>query len=409
MKRPEDVTMLSTAEFDNPFWTNKQHQAVDLAARGHRVLYIESLGLRRPSASAQDLGRIGRRFIKGLRGPRKVRDNLWVWSPLVLPLQRFAAVRLFNRIVLSVCLRICHLLLGMRRDILWSYNPMTTRFLGLRGYGFVIYNCVDDIAAQPGMPAQAIREAEAEFAEEADVVFCTAPDLAEKCRRFNPATEMVGNVADYAHFSTARSEGLEVPADLSLLPAGPRLGYVGAISGYKLDFELVRHVALSRPDWQVVLIGKVGEGDPWTDPQLLEGIGNLHLLGPRSYEELPAYLKGFDVALLPSTLNEYTAGMDPMKFNEYLGAGCPVVATALPALKEREHVVRVAYSHEDFLCGIEEALAGDCPSLEDRVGFAARHTYSARTDRMFRVIEDVRLARSYTEMKPHADSPIPGV
>src|SRR4029078_11049766 len=95
--RPVDIVLLSTADWDNPFWTNKQHVAQELARRGHRVLYIDSLGLRRPSATGRDLRRVLRRLFPALRRPRAVRDRLWVWSPVVIPLQRFGAVRWINK------------------------------------------------------------------------------------------------------------------------------------------------------------------------------------------------------------------------------------------------------------------------------------------------------------------------
>src|SRR3989304_188571 len=95
--RPHDVVMLSTADWDNPFWTNKQHVAVQLAASGYRVFYIDSLGLRRPSASAQDTKRIFRRLQKSVTGPRKVWENIWVWSPFVIPLQKYGLIRRLNR------------------------------------------------------------------------------------------------------------------------------------------------------------------------------------------------------------------------------------------------------------------------------------------------------------------------
>ena len=99
--RRKDIVLLSTADWDNPFWTNKQHVASELARRGHRVFYIESLGLRRPSASAADVSRILRRLRRAVAMPRAVRENLWVWSPVVLPFQRYGVVRAFNRFLLK--------------------------------------------------------------------------------------------------------------------------------------------------------------------------------------------------------------------------------------------------------------------------------------------------------------------
>lgn len=381
-----DIVLLSTADWDNPFWTNKQHMACQLAARGCRVLYIDSLGLRRPSTRAQDVSRIGRRLRRALAAPTVVRPNLHVWSPLLLPASLVAARRL-NRAMLTRALAAQIRRLGFERTLLWTYNPMTTWLLALDAFDGVVYHCVDDIAAQPGMPAAALEAAEEALVRAADVVFATAPNLAETRGRWNPNTHFLPNVADYDHFARALSPDHVTPPDLARIP-GPRLGFIGAISGYKLDFELIRQVAVRRPDWSIVLIGKVGEGDPWTDASRLRGLPNLHLLGPRPYEQLPAYLGGIDVALLPSALNEYTASMFPMKFFEYLAAGRPVVSTCLPALRAYAHVARLAAGPEDFIRAIEEELRNGHAGLDARLQLASQHTYAARTERMLAVLRE---------------------
>jgi glycosyltransferase involved in cell wall biosynthesis len=377
----EDIVLLSTADWDNPFWTNKQHMAVEFAARGHRVFYIDSLGLRRPSASRQDLGRIVRRLRRGLQTPRQVRPNLWVWSPVLLPLHSLPSVRWLNRLLLQLGLGYWLHRLGLRRDWLWTYNPMTAQLLDTQTYGQVIYHCVDEIKAQPGMPVTALEQAERALVEQADVVFTTAPKLYASRKPWNSRTYYFPNVADFGHFSQALDAACVVPEDLARL-SGPKLGFIGAISGYKVDFALLRELALQRPDWNIVLIGKIGEGEPMTDTKLLAGLPNLHLFGARPYASLPNYLRGFDVALLPSTVNEYTGSMFPMKFFEYLAAGKPVVSTDLPALAEYASVCALAQTPAEFSARIVDALAGRCADLADRLGLARMHTYASRMDRM---------------------------
>jgi hypothetical protein len=143
----------------------------------------------------------------------------------------------------------------------------------------------------------------------------------------------------------------------------------------------------------VVLIGKVGEGDPWTDPALLEGLPNLHLPGPRPYAQLPAYLKGFDVAMLPSTRNEYTDSMFPMKFFEYLAAGRPVVSVALPALAAFRHAAAQHDEPAAFVAALDDAIAGGAASLEARLAVAREHTYDGRMTRMLALLEGAGRAR----------------
>lgn len=389
---PRDIVLLSTADWDNPFWTNKQHVACQLAERGFRVLYVDSLGLRRPTARAQDVSRIARRLRRAMNRPRAVRERLWVWSPIALPFQGSGAVRAINRRVLTAAIGAQLARLGFDRPLLWTYNPLTSRLLDLRAFRSVVYHCVDDITAQPGMPADVLQTAEEGLTRNAAIVFATSPRLCETRRRWNRNTHFLPNVADFAHFSRALDPRLDVPADIATIP-GPRIGFIGAISGYKVDFELIRHAALARPSLSFVLIGRVGEGDPRTDPARLHGIANLHLVGPRPYDELPGCLKGFDVAMLPNRINEYTASMFPMKFFEYLAAGRPVVSTDLPAIRPFADLIDIAISPDSFVDAIDRVLDGRVGPLEDRLAAARANTWEARMDRMLELLDSEARAR----------------
>jgi glycosyltransferase involved in cell wall biosynthesis len=386
-EKPLDIVLLSTADWSNPFWTNKQHVAVELARRGHRVLYIDSLGLRRPSASAQDLKRIMARLKKGLRAPVQVKSNLWVWSPITIPFQSSPLVQRLNRLVLNAGLRWHLWRLGMKPELLWTYNPMTTTVLDLDKFDGVVYHCVDEIKAQPGMPINEIERAETQLTQQAGLVFVTAEALLETRKTLNPKTFYFSNVADFEHFSAGRAESTVVPLEVAKLPQ-PVIGFIGAISGYKLDFPLIRDMATRHPEWSIVLIGKVGEGDPWTDLAGLDELKNVHFLGPRPYATLPAYLKGFTVAILPSLLNEYTRSMFPMKFYEYMAAGKPVVATDLHALQSQKGVAYIATSPEDFIVGLEKAVNAPNEGLAARLDSAREMTYEVRTEKMLKLVCD---------------------
>ncbi|MEN5204228.1 glycosyltransferase [Stenotrophomonas sp. TWI700] len=384
-----DVTLVSTADWDNPYWTNKQHMAVEFARRGQKVLYIESQGLRAPTATKKDFARIVRRLSKGLRPPRQVRDNLWVWSPLVIPFHGSAFVRSINRWILEAGVRFWQFVKGVRPDLLWTYSPMTTKFYDLARYRLVVYHAVDDIKTQPGMPRSAIELAEAELSSRADVIFVTAKNLYLQHSKLNSNTHYLSNVADFYHFNAALDASTVVPEDISIIPR-PRIGFVGAISSYKIDFELVRKLASERPNWSFVFIGEVGEGDPLTDSSLLSGLPNVYFLGGRAYSSLPGFLKGIDVAIQPNKLNEYTQSMFPMKFFEYLAAGRSVVSVDLPALSEYREVAHFSTSSSEFLLCIERALAGAGPSLEVRLAAARKHTYEQRMDRMYQILDELK-------------------
>jgi len=381
-----DIVLLSTADWDNPFWTNKQHVAVELARLGHKIFYIDSLGLRRPSASRQDLRRILGRLLKAARPPRQVRPGLWVWSPIIIPFQGYASARRINRLLLKAGLFFWLRVLSLKRETLWTYNPMTTQLIPLDRFRRVVYHCVDEIKAQPGMPIDIIEAAEGELIKKADICYVTSEHLLLTRRAINANTHYFPNVADFDHFSRALDESTALPLDIEAVPR-PIIGFIGAVSGYKLNFPLLKLMAERHPEWSIVLIGKVGEGDPGTDVSSLKSIPNLQFLGPRSYEVLPAYLKAFSVAILPSALNEYTRSMFPMKFFEYLAAGKPIVATELHALRDFAHVANLALDSELFIAGVEAALRGEGASLEVRLDLAREQTYRSRTKKMLQLLK----------------------
>ena len=138
MPSKKNIILISTADWDNPFWTNKQHVAVELATIGHRVLYIDSIGLRRPSSSPQDLKRIFHRIIKSFNFPKKVRENLWVLSPIVIPFHTNKFIQKLNRFWLSSLLYLSARILKIHFSHLWTYNPLTSLFVDLKNFQFSI-------------------------------------------------------------------------------------------------------------------------------------------------------------------------------------------------------------------------------------------------------------------------------
>ena len=383
----EDILLLSTADWDNPFWTNKQYVALELSRLGHKVLYVDSIGLRPPSLNKSDISRIFRRLLKGLRFPKKINDNLWVWSPIVIPFQKYRIVRVLNKWILYFFSKIFTIMLGLKKPLLWTYNPMTLDIFYLRPDAKVIYHCVDEIKAQPGMPVRAMEVAEDRLLKRADYVFVTSEKLYATRKAVNSNTFLFSNVADYEHFSRSREDLTAIPDDVTSMPR-PVIGFVGAISSYKVDFELLTFIARSRPDWSIVLIGKVGEGEPDTNVSALE-LDNIYMLGPRAYQDLPGYIKGFDVAIIPVVLNEYTHAMFPMKFFEYLAAGKQVVSTKIDSLKNYDGYVYLSDSHNEFLDNLERVLSERKDvGLTKRLALAKENTYESRTKKMLSIINE---------------------
>lgn len=354
-----------------------QHQLMGRLAATNNVLFIESLGLRRPQLAGRDLSRLWRRLRRGLRRARPA-DGLHVLSPLVLPLHHVGAVRALNRWLLRFQAGRATRRLGMRKPILWAYVPQAEALLDVLGPALVVYHCVDDVAAQKGVDAESFRAAEQRFARRADLVLASAPALAERMRTLSDNVLYAPNVADTPTFATALDPG-PVDSAVEALPR-PRLVFQGAIVATKLDVGLLAEAARLRPEWSFVLVGPTGAGDPGGDISALEAAPNIHFVGSRPADELPQVLRGADAGLIPYAINDLTRSVFPMKVYEYLAAGLPVLATPLPALEGVAAIDTVADAAA-LVAAAEREFAADTPELRhQRSADAAAHSWEVRIE-----------------------------
>ena len=372
-----DIVCVGFADWDTELWTN-QHHLMSRLARDNPVLFVESLGLRRPQLAGRDLTRIWRRLRRGVAPPRQA-DGLYVLSPLVLPLHHSRLARALNARLLPALVARASRRLGLRRPILWAYVPQAEELIEALEPSLIVYHCVDDIAAQEGIDTASFRAAESRFAARADLVLASAPALARRLRAFSSNVLDAPNVADTGLFETALEPSPPAPLDpaIAALPA-PRIVFTGAIVSIKLDIALLVELARARPSWSFALVGPVGPGDPRTDVSALRAEPNIHLLGRRAYTQLPDVLRGADAGLIPYARNELTASIFPMKVYEYLAAGLPVLATPLPALAGVAGVL-IAGDAQGMASMLERELAADSPERRaERSLAAAEHSWERR-------------------------------
>lgn len=386
VKVPQSCILFATADWDEPYWTNKQHCAQSLAALGTRVLYVESVGLRSPKAgSAKDWGRVWNRLYNGLGslilGARERAPGIYVLSPLLIPAgHRRPWTRTLNRLLLKAAIVRATWEHSFRKPLIWTYHPFMLDVIDGMDCGPLLYHCVDDLAAVPEVDGASFRPAEIALLRRANVVFATAPALAEHCSQFNSNTHYMSNVVDAEHFGRAFDPG-PIPADLAAIPE-PRLIYHGVLSDFKIDFKLLLDCARIKSEWSWVLIGEEREGQNSQLVVELKTLKNVYFLGYKSYQKLPEYFRGVQVGLIPSLINNYTRGMFPMKYYEYLAAGLPVVMTKLDFLKSSNEYVEIASGSNEFLIAIEKQLCKGLMTKTDVETVVGKNTWKERCVKM---------------------------
>ncbi|HVQ35181.1 MAG TPA: glycosyltransferase [Candidatus Bathyarchaeia archaeon] len=353
--------------------TSKTH-IMRILARRNRVLWVDSIGMRRPAATAYDARRIGTKLRRVFRGCRPVEPGLFVGSPLALPFPGNIAADRINASVLSAWLKWQLKRLGMTRPILWSFMPNVSRLVGRLGERMVVYHCVDDYAEFAGVSRTSIRRLEADLVRRADVVLTSSEKLRDERLGLNPRTHFVTHGVDVEHFGRALDPGTPLPEELRHLPR-PIVGFFGLIAEW-IDVSLIRAMADRHPDWSIVLVGRAA-----TDLSAIEGKPNVRLLGRKPYAALPAYCRGFDAGIVPFTMTDLTVRANPLKLREYLAAGLPVASTPLPEVLRYGSLVETGRSDHEFVAAVERALARRSPAaVKARVDAMRAESWEARVE-----------------------------
>ncbi len=386
MNRQHDILCISTIDWDF-IWQGHQEIMSRLAAGGHRVLFIENTGVRAPRVS--DIGRLRQRlrnWWKGTKGFREERPNLFVLSPLVLPMPYSRIAGWINRQLLTRSLSRWMRATGFSRPIVWTFmpTPLARAVIASIDPTLTIYYCIDDLASS-SPEARRIAESEQHLFREADLVFVTSERLRQRAARFAERVHLFPFGVSLEVFEREREQGPVAPADLQALPR-PVAGYVGGLHQW-MDLDLLADVAAKNPDISFALVGP-----PQVDVARLDAAPNIHLLGKKAHRELPAYVHGFDVGLVPYRITEYTANVYPTKLNEYLIMGKPVVATDLAEVRrfnaEHGDIVRVAADAGAFAAEIRAAMAGATPAeVERRIDVARSNGWDRRIAAMWGLID----------------------
>src|SRR5690606_131404 len=205
------------------------HHVLRELAKSRRVLWLNSVGTRRPSlASGRDLGKIKRKLREFARGAVHVENDLWVATPLVLPLPHSAAALRANRQIMRATIRLLRHQLAIDDFQLWTFLPNTADYVGTLGESLAVYYCVDEWSTFTALDAEATIEAERRLLARVDVTFATSQALVESKRRYSRNIRFAPHGVNHAAFSRALRADVEVPPDLARIPR-PRLGFFGTL------------------------------------------------------------------------------------------------------------------------------------------------------------------------------------
>ncbi len=254
------------------------------------------------------------------------------------------------QIALSGLLDQLLLLHRAQRPVLWFYTPMMYPVARHLDAAAVVYDCMDELSAFRFAPPE-LGACEELLMGRADVVFTGGHSIYEAKRRQHPNIHPFPSSVDVEHFIAARKILPQQPDQEAL--SKPVLGYYGVVDE-RIDLELIEKLAAARPDWSIVIIGPVVKIDPETLPRAK----NIHYLGRKEYAELPAYLAGWDVALMPFAMNDATRFISPTKTPEYLAAGRPVVTTPIKDVIRQYGGVEGVFVADDAVSFVARLRAG---------------------------------------------------
>lgn len=374
----ETVVVLSTADFNAAVWTNKQHLATRLAQH-LKVTYIESMGLRRPTASLADLKRIMHRILSrpATPGEKIAGELVHIVKPHVLPLHTSFIIQKINKRLLQRQIKMLASA-APSPPVLWTFSPIT---YGIEKYfSKVVYHSVDLLHTLPHMPARFMLESERNLVENADIIISSSTGVQRHLQSItNKEIVLWENVADTSLYAAANTSDRT-----------PRAVFAGNLTAGKVNFRILRHLADKGID--IVLAGPNAIDGTRASAEINELMehSNVTYVGNLKPIDLADLLNACTVGLIPYHVNEYTIGVYPMKVYEYLASGLAVVSTDLPSLKmvsdEDIHVV----NESEFVDRVVASLPTSKAQIASRKQRASAHSWEKRTAAALEQIHDIR-------------------
>lgn len=333
------------------------HQMMTRLTRNNRVLFVDPpvaySNLIIKPAMWKNHWRKTRLWFNGVR---QARENLYVYypPPLLLQYGHLKIMDRLNQTFTASAIAKTASRLGFATPILWIYHPYAINPKGQFNEKLVCYDCNDDVGfffSHHFNKRLRLSAMEEDLTKKADVVFTTSKHLFNLRKKQNPNTHYLPSAVDIEHFKKALSSVQKLARDIETIPS-PIIGFVGGMVNSKMNWQWIREAALLHSDWSFVFVGPCVE----SPPSYIVEQKNIKFVGAKPPEALPAYIKGFDVCLIPYQGEDFLKACQPTKAFEYLAAGKPVVSSWIPELEEYQNVIRLSRNLKEFIQNIEEAL-----------------------------------------------------
>lgn len=386
MLQKKDIIITSLQSWHIPIGSNCKNIAGEFS-RNHRVLYVN------PPLSLKDSFKrsFGKIHSTEAGIVFKVNDNLYTYTPktLMLPINQLPFKRLFDKLNrwnnkrMAIELEKVKKLVGFGKHIHFCDSDMFRSFYLkelLQPEQFIYYSR-DNLLAVDYWKRNGKR-IEPLLMQKADMVLTNSTYLKDLAQKQNKNSFYVGQGCDIQHYLKQTKKS--IPDDIASIPE-PRIGYVGSLNGLRLDISLIHTLALKQPNWNIVL---VGPEDKEFQKSNLHHVKNIHFLGAKSPDELPGYIKGFNVAINPQIINDVTIGNYPRKIDEYLAVGVPVVATKTKAMQIFDGYVSLAGSVDNWNLLITNELRHNNElKIKNRQCIANMHSWENNVKEIYKRIE----------------------
>jgi len=381
MLKNQNIICISSIDWDF-IWQGHQEVMSTLARNGNRVLFIENTGVRSPGI--KDISRIKHRvrnWFRGIKGIRKERENLYIFSPLVLPFPYFRPARWINHYLILSILGKWMKVMAFSDPVIWTFlpTPLSLDIADSIMKKLLIYYCIDNFSVSSSSTGK-IRRSEERLLKKADLCFVTSRELYNYCSRYNDKVYNFPFAVNFANFEKIRLEENPAPRELKNINS-PIIGYVGGIHKW-IDQELIKETAEKYPGYNFVFVGPLQ-----TSVSMLASLKNIYFLGKKDHEALPLFIKYFDACLIPYLVTDYTKNVYPTKLNEYLAMNKPVISTNLPEVKmfnkEYGDIISIAKNREEFSGHIDRAVTENNQLSENkRIEIARQNSWENRIEGM---------------------------